>query len=97
MCRRSPFEPDYRLYPADSTAAKMRGATLGGKAGRHVGSGSALDDRSPALWNGLPGGLISRFERDGDVPARFEEEGISSRVSPTDTASTKARTPISAS
>jgi len=75
MCRRSPFDPDYRLYPADSAAAKMRGATLGGKAVRHVGSGSALDDRSPAPWNGLPGGLISRFERDGDVPARFEEEG----------------------
>ena len=75
MCRRSPFDPDYRLYPADSAAAKMRGATLGGKAVRYVGSGSALDDRSPAPGNGLPGGLISRFERDGDVPARFEEEG----------------------
>jgi len=38
-------------------------------------SGSSLDDRSPAPWDGLPGGLIGRFERDGDVPARSQKQG----------------------
>src|SRR5208337_5306785 len=50
-------------------------AALGGKAVRLVGSCSALDDRSPAPRDGLPGGLIRRFERDGNVPAGYQEQG----------------------
>ena len=33
----------------------------------------SLNDRSPPAWDSLPGGLIGRFERDRNVPARFEE------------------------
>ncbi len=35
---------------------------------------SPLDNPSPATRDGLPGGLIGRFERDGNVSARFEEQ-----------------------